>query len=93
MAWEGASSLQVHASFPSASPSVSAFILLSLSQLEPPAGMSHSAANSDQGRKWMWSLSLPLERGEGWNSVSCFQSVTIVPWLNLRGDGATTAQS
>lgn len=68
-------------------------IFLSLSRLEPPEGMSHSAANSDQGRKWMWSLSLPLGGGGGRNLVSCFQSVTIVPWLNLRGDGATTAQS
>ena len=57
------------------------------------AGTSRSAANSDQGRKWMWSLSLPLWGGGGWNLVSCFQSVTIVPWLNLRGDAATTAQS
>lgn len=96
MKWEGASALQVHAWFrlvpllslplsSSASPNWSHW-------QEPPADLSCSAANSDQGRKWMWSLSLTGGR-RGWNSFSCFQSAMIVPRLSLRGDGATTTQS
>lgn len=43
--------------------SISVFIHLNLPKLEPRAGLSRSGASSDQGRKWMWSLRLPLEGG------------------------------
>ena len=59
MAWKG-HQLFRSCFIPLGIPVCLCLIFLSLSRLEPPAGMSYSAANSDQGRKWMWSLSLPL---------------------------------